>query len=274
MAAGAVLLLWDRRAFRALTLGEEAAREPRLRSRPHSPARRDRCRGGGRRRRRGRRLDRLHRAGRAASDAALRRLRSGPAAGAGGALRRGAAACRRHRGASHPVAGRDQGRRAHLAHRRAVLHRADRAPPLRPDRRQRHDRAAAQAEPAHCRFRPARVLHDVALSVQAGRVRRHRRPERRRQDHPAEGGRPACAVARRGHRRRRRRSAAVARRTGARGSPTCRRATSFIGRCRSRDVVGLGRLPRGAGAALSAADREAVARRWRRRASSTMPTGR
>ena len=126
MAVGVVLLMWDRRAFRALTLGEDAAASlgfdlGRVRLRVV--------------------------AGVAAAVGAgvavagsigfvglvaphlMRPFvapRSRPADGPGGARRRGAAACRRYRRAAHPDAGRDQGRRLHRADRRAVLHRAHR----------------------------------------------------------------------------------------------------------------------------------------------------
>src|SRR5439155_9947225 len=85
---------------------------------------------------RGRRFDRLHRAGRAASRAPPRRLRSDPRLPAGGADGCGAVAGGGCRSTTHPDQSerdrdRAQARRGHRADRRAVLSRHDlpRAPP-------------------------------------------------------------------------------------------------------------------------------------------------
>src|SRR3979411_1819350 len=89
--AGAIILMSQRNAFRALTLGEETAQSLRV-----DVGRLRLCggaRAGARRRRGGRRVGphRFHRPGRAAFDAAVDRPRSGAAAGAERARRRGAA---------------------------------------------------------------------------------------------------------------------------------------------------------------------------------------
>ncbi len=95
-----VMLGMNARAFRALTLGEDAAASLGVDHRPHAAAlvvvgvalgvgaAVAICG-----------LDRLRRPGRAASGAPRGRLRSGARDAAGGADRRGAAARRRHRGA-------------------------------------------------------------------------------------------------------------------------------------------------------------------------------
>ena len=140
IVAGAVILLSQRNAFRALSLGEETAQSlgvdvGRLRLMVIIGRR-------ARRRRRGRRIrhHRLYRPGRAASDAAADRPRSGAAAGSERAHRQRAAAGRRYRRAHHPLDQRHQGRRADLDHRRAVLPLSDHARTPRARREASHDR--------------------------------------------------------------------------------------------------------------------------------------
>ena len=102
------------------------------------------------------------------------------------------------------------------------------------------------------------ILHDIALSVRAGRVRRHRRAERRRQDDTAPRRRRPGAGAWRlivgGEDVRRVSLAERARRVA-----YLPQGQEFYWPLAVSDVVGLGRLPLGRGASLSAADREAVA---------------
>src|SRR5829696_5648572 len=105
--------------------------EPRRRRRADAARDRRRERRGGRRVRRGRRRDRLRRARGAPSRAAALRLRPGPHAHAGDARGRGASACRRLRGAAHPLRRRGPDRGADRASRRAGVPLDHRPPPRR-----------------------------------------------------------------------------------------------------------------------------------------------
>ena len=102
------------------------------------------------------------------------------------------------------------------------------------------------------------ILHDVALSVRAGRIRCHRRAERRRQDDAAprrgRAGAGAGDLIVGGDDVRHMALAERARRIA-----YLPQGQVFHWPLAVSDVVGLGRLPRGRGASLSAADREAVA---------------
>ena len=101
--AGAIILLSQRSAFRALTPRRGNRAESWRRRQPSEAVRHPGRRA--RRWRRGRRdrHDRLHRPGRAASDAALDRPRPRAAVGTERARRLGAAAGRRYRRANHPL---------------------------------------------------------------------------------------------------------------------------------------------------------------------------
>ena len=211
------------RAFRALTLGEDAAASLGVDVGAHAHDGGDRRRARRRRRGRGRGRGRFRRAGRAASGAPRGRLRSGARDAAGRARRRRAGARRRYRDPARAVGGRDQARRRHRADRRSDVPLDDlsRAPPAR--RSARRERALRQSN-VTVRLGAREIVRDASLSLQRRRTGRAGRPERRRQDH-------ADARARRSHSggRRDRARRPAARRADARANARARDRLSAAG---------------------------------------------
>ncbi len=100
--------------------------------------------------------------------------------------RRGAVAGCGYRGADHSVHDRHQGGRAHLDHRCAVLPLSDRArTPGTRWRRRMNGNPMLAAQQLEVTLSGRTVLHDVSLSLPSGQLRRTGGAERRRKNHPA-----------------------------------------------------------------------------------------
>ena len=174
-----------------------------------------------------------------------------------------AAAGRRYRRAHHPVDLRHQGRRADLDHRRAVLPLSDHARTPRARREASHDELpSSPRSDVNVTLAGRRVLQRRLAVAVVGTSGRAGRTERRGQDHAAARAGRTGAVGRRDPCPRRRRC---------RRSPLRERARRFAYLPQghvvhwplpARDIVALGRYPHGATdpARLTPKDAEAVLR--------------